>query len=114
MPPPEGVMMSPIVLYLVLPIEEFVALVMSAVLMISLFFGLPTFASARKNIMVASSRPSLSLTRSITHRKNERLAQHPRFPSAEVIQSASKIGAAVPLSCESKQCSSNKKLGYVE
>jgi hypothetical protein len=99
---------------LMIPSGEFVALLICAVLAISLLFGLPTFASARKNIMVASSRPVLSLKRSNIHSKNEHLAQHPRLQSAEHNPSANKMIAAVPLSCEFKQCSGTKKVGYVE
>ena len=96
-----------------IPTGEFVALLICAVLTISLLFGLPTFASARKNIMLASSRPALSLKRSNIHSRNEHPAQHPRLQSAEN-PSANKMTAVVPLSCEFKQCSSTKKLGYVE
>jgi hypothetical protein len=100
---------------LMIPAGEFVALLICAVLTISLLFGLPTFASARKNIMLASSRPVLSLKRSNIHSsRNEHPAQHPRLGSAEHNRSANKMTAVVPLSCELKQCSSTKKLGYVE
>jgi hypothetical protein len=101
---------------LMIPTGEFVALLICAVLTISLLFGLPTFASARKNIMLASSRPVLLLKRSNIHSssRNEHPAQHPRLRSAEHNRSANKMTAVVPLSCESKQCTSTKKLGYVE
>jgi hypothetical protein len=99
---------------LMIPTGEFVALLICAVLTVSLVFGLPTFASARKNIMLAASRPVLSLKRSNIHSKNEHPAQHPRLQSAEHNPSANKMTAVVPLSCEFKQCSSTKKLGYVE
>jgi hypothetical protein len=97
---------------LIIPTGEFVALLVCAVLTVSLLFGLPTFASTRKNIIVA--RPVLSLKRSNIHSKNEHPAQHPRLQSAERNPSANKMTAVVPLSCAFKQCSSTKRLGYVE
>ena len=45
-----------------IPTGEFVSLLICAVLTISLLFGLPTFASARKDVMLASSRSALSLS----------------------------------------------------
>jgi hypothetical protein len=98
-----------------IPTGEFVALLICAILTVSLLFGLPTFASARKNIMLVSSRPALLLKRSNIHSsRNERPAQQPRLRSAEHNRSANKMTAVVPLSCEFKQCSSTNKLGYVE
>jgi hypothetical protein len=99
---------------LIIPTGEFVALLVCAVLTVSLLFGLPTFASARKNIMVASSRPVLLLKQSNIHSKNEHPTQHSRHQSAEHNPSANKMTAVLPLSCEFKQCSSTKNLGYVE
>ena len=97
-----------------IPTGEFGALLVCAVLTVSLLFGLPTFASTRKEVMRASSRPVLSLKRSNIHSKNENPAQQPRLQSAEHNPSANKMTAVVPLSCEFKQCSGTKKLGYVE
>jgi hypothetical protein len=91
---------------LMIPTGEFVALLISAVLTVSLLFGLPTFASVRENIMLASSRPVLSLKRSNIHSRNEHTAQHPRLQSAAHNPSGNKMTAFVPLSCEFKQCSS--------
>jgi hypothetical protein len=97
-----------------IPTGEFVVLLISAVLTISLLLELPTFASVRKNIMVASFRPVLSLKRSNIHSKNEHPAQHPRLQSAEHNPSANKMTAVGPLSCEFKPCFGTKRLGYVE
>ena len=95
-----------------IPTGEFVALLVCAVLTVSLLFGLSTFASTRKNIMIA--RPVLSLKRSNIHGKNEHPAQHPRLQSAEHNPSANKMTAVGPLSCEFKPCFGTKRLGYVE
>jgi hypothetical protein len=74
-----------------IPTGEFVALLICAVLTISLLFGLPTFASTRKDVMLASSRPALSLKRSNVHARKEHLALHARLQSAEPNPAANKV-----------------------
>jgi hypothetical protein len=76
---------------LMIPTGEFVALLICAVLAVSLLFGLPTFASVRTNIVFASSRPALSLKQSNIHRRNEHTAQHHRLQSTAHNPSANKM-----------------------
>ena len=78
---------------LMIPIGEFVALFICAVLTLSLLFGPPTFASAIKNGMLAFSARAPSLKRLNVHGRNEHPTRRPKLQSAEHNPAANEVTA---------------------
>jgi len=76
-----------------IPIGEFVALFMCAMLTLSLLFGPPTFASAIKNGMLAFSPRAPSLKRLNVHGRNEHPTRRPKLQSAEHNPAANEVTA---------------------
>jgi hypothetical protein len=76
-----------------IPLGEFVALFICAVLTLSLLFGPPTFATAIKNGMLAFSARAPSLKRLNVHSRNEHPTRRPKLQSAEHNPPANEVTA---------------------
>jgi hypothetical protein len=78
---------------LMIPIGEFVALFICAVLTLSLLFGPPTFANAMKNGRLAFSAGAPSLKRLNVHGRNEHPTRRPKLQSADHNLAANEVTA---------------------
>ena len=86
---------------LMIPLGEFVALFICAVLTLSLLFGPPTFATAIKNGMLAFSARAPSLKWLNVHTRNEHPTRRPKFQSADHNPAANEATAmTAPISCD--------------
>jgi hypothetical protein len=92
-----------------IPAGEFVALFISALLTLSLLFGPPTFASVRKNGMLAFSAPAPLLKRWNAQGRNEYSAQRANVRSAKHSPSVDKMtSVAEPVNTNSNNAAERK------
>ena len=92
-----------------IPAGEFVAWFISALLTLSLLFGPPTFASVRKNGLLAFSAPAPLLKPTNAHGSNEHSARRANVRSARHSPSADKMtSVAEPLNTNSNNAAERK------